>query len=262
VIDMEVPRLILDSAYSRYESQIKKEIMAGEIPNHIAIIMDGNRRYAQEVLGKPTNEGHKLGKAKVNEVAHWCKDLGVKHLTIFAFSTENFKRDPDEVDYIMDMIEESLYEFADDDEVHGLRARIKVIGDRGLYPDNVLKAVEYAEERTKDYDNLTVHMAIGYGGRQDITDTMRVIAEMVKRGELEPEDITESLISSFISTNGIPDPDLLLRTSGEIRVSNFLLWQLAYSEFYFTDVYWPGFRYIDLLRAIRTYQRRKRRYGV
>ena len=259
---MEIPRLIMDSAYSKYEATIKKQVMAGEIPNHIAFIMDGNRRYAQEVLGKSTFEGHKLGKDKINEVTHWCKDLGVKHLTIFAFSTENFNRDPEEVDYIMDLIEQTLYEFADDDEVHGLRANLKIIGDRSLYPERVLKAVEYAEERTKDYDNLTVHMAIGYGGRQDITDTVRSIAQKVKDGELEPDDITESLISSYISTKDVPDPDLLLRTSGEIRVSNFLLWQMAYSEFYFTDVYWPGFRYIDLLRAIRDYQKRKRRYGV
>ena len=259
---MVMPNLVKDAAYIAYESTLKKEVLSGEIPQHIAIIMDGNRRYAEEVLGESTIKGHTMGREKLKEVLEWCMDLKVKHLTLFAFSTENFKRDPEEVNYIMELMEKSFYEYADSEEVHKYRAGIKVIGDRNLFPESLLKAVEYAEEKTKDYNELTVYMAIGYGGRQDIANAVRCIAAKVRDGELDLDDIDEDLISSAISTSDIPDPDLVLRTSGEVRLSNFLLWQMAYSELYFTDVSWPGFRYIDFLRAIRTYQQRKRRYGA
>ncbi len=259
---MGLPRLLTDTAYATYETQLEKEVLEGEIPQHIAIIMDGNRRYAREVLNTEPMEGHKLGKEKLDEVVHWCLDLKIHHLTVYAFSTENFNRDPSEVDYIMELLEQALYEFGDDTEVHDNKVSIKVIGDRDLLPENVLKAAEYAEEKTKDYTNFTFNVAIAYGGRQDITNALRSIAQKVVDGEIDIDDINEEMISSCISTSETPDPDLILRTSGEIRISNFLLWQMAYSELYFTDVYWPGFRYIDLLRAIRTYQQRTRRYGV
>jgi len=259
---MAMPNLVKDAAYATYESSLRKEVMNGDIPNHIAIIMDGNRRYAEEVLGEPTIKGHTMGRDKLKEVLEWCTGLGISHLTLFAFSTENFKRDPEEVGYIMELMEKSFYEYADSEEVHKRRAGIRVIGDRSLYSPELLKAVEYAEEKTKDYNDVTVYMAVGYGGRQDITSAVRCIVKKVQNGEISVDDIDEEMISSAISTSDIPDPDLVLRTSGEVRISNFLLWQMAYSELYFTDVYWPGFRYIDFLRAIRTYQQRKRRYGV
>jgi tritrans,polycis-undecaprenyl-diphosphate synthase [geranylgeranyl-diphosphate specific] len=259
---MAMPNLVKDAAYIAYESTLRKEVMAGEIPQHIAIIMDGNRRYAEEILGEPTIKGHTMGREKLKEVLEWCFELGVKHLTLFAFSTENFKRDPEEVGYIMELMEKSFYEYADSEEVHKRRAGIRVIGDRSLFSPELLKAVEYAEDKTKDYDDMTVYMAVGYGGRQDIVNAVRCIVKKVEKGEIALEDIDEDLISSQISTSDIPDPDLVLRTSGEERLSNFLLWQMAYSELYFTDVYWPGFRFIDFLRAVRTYQQRKRRYGA
>ena len=258
---MEIPRLVSDKAYSLYENDLEKHVREGEMPKHIAIIMDGNRRYAVEVLDAEPNEGHRLGKEKLNEVVHWCLNLNIKCLTLYAFSVENFNREKSEVDHIMDLLEQSLYELADDKEVHKYRMGFKVIGDMSLLPENIIKAKEYAEERTKDYHDFMMTMAIAYGGRQDITNAVRRISERVRDGELDIDDIDEDLVSSYISTSDVPDPDLILRTSGEIRVSNFLLWQMAYSEFYFTDVYWPGFRYIDLLRAIRTYQQRKRRFG-
>ncbi len=161
----------------------------------------------------------------------------------------------------MELLEKSLYDFGDDREVHEYHVAIKVIGDKDMLPDNVLRAMRYAEEKTNGYSDFTLTMAIAYGGRQDITNAVRTIAQKVKDGEIDVEDINEYIISSYISTSDVPDPDLILRTSGEIRISNFLLWQMAYSELYFTDVYWPGFRYIDFLRAIRTYQQRKRRFG-
>ncbi|MBE6528080.1 MAG: di-trans,poly-cis-decaprenylcistransferase [Thermoplasmata archaeon] len=258
---MELPRIVSDKAYSVYEAELEKQVREGDMPKHLAIIMDGNRRYAREVLNTDPIEGHKLGRDKLNEVVHWCLDLGIHHLTVYAFSTENFDRDPEEVSCIMDLLEKSLYEFGDDEEVHKWHVGIKVIGDQSLLPDNVLEAMRYAEEKTKGYSDFSLNMAIAYGGRQDITNAVRTIAEKVKSGEIDVEDINESMISSCISTGDLPDPDLILRTSGEIRVSNFLLWQMAYSELYFTDIYWPGFRFIDMLRAVRTYQQRKRRFG-
>jgi len=259
---MEVPRIITDTAYLTYESKLDKEVRAEPIPKHIAIIMDGNRRYAQEVLNAEPIEGHKLGKDKLRDVLHWCLDIGVSCLTVYAFSTENFNREQSEVDGIMKLLEEALYEFADDPDVHKHKVRINVIGDRDLLPENVLTAMAVAEEKTGHYQDNILNMAIAYGGRQDIVNAVRSISQKVKNGEIDVEDIDEEMMSNYISTNGIPDPELVLRTSGEIRISNFLLWQMAYSELYFTDIYWPGFRYIDFLRAIRAYQQRHRRFGA
>lgn len=258
---MDVSRIITDRAYSTYESHIEKEVTSGEMPRHLAIIMDGNRRYAEEVLGADAKEGHRLGREKLEEVLHWCLELNIPILTVYAFSTENFSRDQSEVEYLMDLLEKSLYDFADDPKVHQNKVAIKVIGDRDMLPEGVIAATEYAESKTADYNDRCLNMAIAYGGRQDIARAVRSIAEDVVAGKLSVGDITESTISGYISTYGLPDPDLVLRTSGEVRISNFLLWQMAYSELYFTDVYWPGFRHIDLLRAIRTFQQRKRRYG-
>lgn len=258
---MGVTRILTDKAYSSYEAMVEKEVRGGQIPGHIAIIMDGNRRYAEEVLGAEPMEGHRLGREKLEEVLHWCIGLGVKVLTVYAFSTENFNRDPTEVDYLMDLLEKSLYDFADDDRVHENKVCIKVIGDTELLPESIVKAAEYATARTNMYSDRQLNMAIAYGGRQDITNAVRRIAQEAVDGTIEVSDINENMISCYISTYGVPDPDLVLRTSGEVRISNFLLWQMAYSELYFTDVYWPGFRYIDLLRAIRTFQQRKRRFG-
>lgn len=258
---MDLKSIVIDPVYATYESQLEREVREGGMPEHIAIIMDGNRRYAREVLGEPPIEGHRLGRDKLEEVLHWCLGLGIKVLTVYAFSMENFKRDKEEVDYLMDLLEQSLYQFADDKEVQEKKVAIRVIGQRDALPENVQKAMDYALERTAGYDRHTLNMAIAYGGRQDITEAVRSIAADVQDGRLAVDDIDERLISSRISTTGLPDPDLVLRTSGEVRISNFLLWQMAYSELYFTDVYWPGFRRIDFLRAIRSYQQRTRRFG-
>ncbi len=253
--------LLTDKAYATYSCQLEKEVRSGDMPQHIAIIMDGNRRYAQEVLGSSPMEGHKLGRKKLEEVLHWCLDLDIRILTVYAFSMENFKRSDEEVSYLMDLLEQSLYEFADDEDVHKHKVAIRVIGDHDSLPDDVRKAMDYALERTGHYTDHVLNMAIAYGGRQDITNAVKSIVQSVIDGEMDVDDISESTISQYISTTGMPDPDLVLRTSGEVRVSNFLLWQMAYSELYFTDVYWPGFRHIDFMRAIRTYQQRGRRFG-
>lgn len=223
--------------------------------------MDGNRRFAKEFLGDDINAGHRAGEKKVRELLDWCLELKIKYVTVYAFSSENFSRDDGEVSFLMEMAENSIREIADDDRIHRNHVRIRVLGDRSKLPPGVIDAVKYAEERTKDYTDFTFSICLAYGGRQEIICAVRDIARKVEKGEIKADDITEDMLSQHLYTGDMPDPDLILRTSGEIRISNFLLWQLAYSELYFTDVYWPGFRRIDLLRAIRTYQQRVRRYG-
>ncbi len=257
---MKIPSIVTNKTYEFYEEKLEEEVSDGPMPRHIAIIMDGNRRYAKE-LGLETREGHLAGKEKIRDVLNWCLKLGIRNLTVYAFSTENFNRDESEVNFLMELIETTLREMADDPEVEEKKIRIQVIGEKELVPESMQETIRYAEEKTKDNDQYTFSMAIAYGGRQEIISALKDIAAKVKNGELEVDDISEELVSEYLYTTGMPDPDLVLRTSGELRISNFLLWQLAYSELYFTDVYWPSFRYIDLLRAIRSYQKRARRFG-
>ncbi|MDY0293188.1 MAG: polyprenyl diphosphate synthase [Candidatus Methanomethylophilaceae archaeon] len=259
---MALPKIISNAAYSTYESQLEKEVLAGPVPGHLAIIMDGNRRYAKEVLQAEPREGHIMGRAKLEEVLGWCMDTGIKVLTVYAFSTENFNRDQEEVSFLMDLISQALRDFADDPRVHENRVRVGVLGDPSMLPESMLEAISYADERTSGYSDHHLNMAVAYGGRQEIVTAVKEIARKVKEGAMDVEDITEGTLSGHMYMSSMPDPDLVLRTSGEVRISNFLLWQMAYSELYFTDVYWPGFRYIDFLRSIRAYQQRSRRYGT
>jgi tritrans,polycis-undecaprenyl-diphosphate synthase [geranylgeranyl-diphosphate specific] len=228
--------IIKGQAYSRYETKLEKEVRLGHIPEHVAIIMDGNRRYAQETMNADAKQGHLKGKEKLEEVMDWCMDLGVKVLTVYAFSTENFSRKEDEVEFLMDLLEKTLITFADDERIHKHKVRLKVMGDISMIPDTVAEAVRYAEEKTSGYKEFYLNMAIAYSGRQEIKDAIKSIARKVRTGELDIDDIDESLISGHMYSPGLPDPDLVLRTSGELRISNFLLWQLAYSELYFSDI--------------------------
>lgn len=253
--------IIKRQVYSSYEHKLEKEVAEGPVPKHLGIIMDGNRRYAKEFLGDNIDEGHELGEKKIEDVIDWCFDLGIRYVTVFAFSSENFKRDAEEVDFLMDLAENSFLMMADNPKIHANKVRIRAIGQIDKLPENVRKAIAYADERTSSYSDFVVSVCIAYGGRQEIVAAVREIAKKIQNGEIQPDDIDEEMLSLHMYTSDIPDPDLILRTSGEVRVSNFLLWQLAYSELYFTDVYWPGFRRIDLLRAVRTYQQRVRRYG-
>ena len=253
--------LLTNAIYGIYEKRLEREVSDKPVPKHIAIIMDGNRRYARE-QGLEPREGHLAGKEKIKDVLDWCMELGVRNLTVYAFSTENFNRDPEEVSFLMELIGEFLRELADDQRVHDNRVRLRAIGERDLIPDEMLEAIVYAEEKTADYGDYNFNMAIAYGGRQEIVNAVKEISSRVNSGELDIDDVDEETISKYLYTFEVPDPDLVLRTSGEFRVSNFLLWQLAYSELYFTDVYWPSFRYIDYLRAVRSYQQRARRFGT
>ncbi|MDR1954419.1 MAG: di-trans,poly-cis-decaprenylcistransferase [Candidatus Methanoplasma sp.] len=258
---MRFPRILSKTAYSRYKRELVKEVLKGPIPKHIAIIMDGNRRYAAEILESDSKEGHRKGEEKIEEMLWWCLELNIPHVTVYAFSTENFKRDKEEIDFIMKLSETALYRMADNKKVHENKVRIRVFGNHTILPDSVKEAIKYADERTSSYSDFNFHVAMAYGSREEIISAVKDIATKVANGELRVADISEKIFSDHLYTSDIPDPDLILRTSGEVRISNFLLWQLAYSELYFTDVYWPGFRYIDFLRAIRSYQQRVRRYG-
>ena len=256
----EITRAIASTAYQTYEKRLLREIQTRPVPRHVAVIMDGNRRYAKE-FGLLVAEGHDKGKEKLEEMIEWCLELGIKVLTVYAFSTENVTRETDEVNTLMRMFSHNFKKLADDDRVHKHKIRIRVLGQRDILPDDVREAIDYAEQKTKDYDCYSFNIAVGYGGRQELLHAVKRIAEEVRKGAMDIEDINEETFYKFLYTSDLPDPDLILRTSGEERISNFLLWQLAYSELYFSDVYWPGFRKVDFLRAVRSYQQRKRRFG-
>jgi tritrans,polycis-undecaprenyl-diphosphate synthase [geranylgeranyl-diphosphate specific] len=251
---------LLKPVYIGYEWMLEREVKKGKIPQHIAIIMDGNRRLAEKAGLLPW-EGHRMGAEKLEEVLDWCIDLGIKTVTAYAFSTENFDRSEIEREKLFDLFEEYFNKAAEDEKIHKNRARIRAIGKIERFPERVKRAIKKAEEATKDYNDFYLNLAVAYGGRQEILDAVKGVAEEVKEGKLEIDAIDEAAFTKKLYTNGLPDPDLIIRTSGEERISGFLLWQSAYSELYFCESYWPGFRKIDFLRAIRTFQQRKRRFG-
>ena len=257
---MRVARRFLSPVYKIYEKRLERQTRKGVVPKHLSVIMDGNRRYAED-LGILPHEGHIEGKSTLENLSDWCRSLNIKHLTVYAFSLENFDRDEKELGPLMDLFEESFRNAGDDPRVHSNKVRVRAIGHREMLPEKVVEGIEYAESKTKDYSDFNYNLAVAYGGRQELVRSMEKIAKKVKKGEIEPSDIDAQLISSNLYTSGLPDPDLILRTSGEERISNFLLWQLAYSELYFADVFWPDMRKIDFLRAIRSFQKRKRRLG-
>lgn len=249
-------------AYKAYEWWLWRQVKSGVKPEHIAIILDGNRRWASEKVVNPWL-GHEKGAEKVEQLLDWCLKLDVKSSTLYAFSTENFRRSGDEVLEIMRIAEERFQKLLTDERIHGNKVRVKVIGRTNLLPDSLQKLIADVEKSTQDYEEHFLNFAFAYGGRAEIVDAARKIAEQVQEGKLKPEKVDEQLFEQYLYTSHMPnqDPDLIIRTSGEERLSGFLLWQAAYSELCFLDVYWPDFRLIDLLRAVRTFQRRKRRYG-
>jgi tritrans,polycis-undecaprenyl-diphosphate synthase [geranylgeranyl-diphosphate specific] len=251
---------LLKPVYLLYQWKLERDIKRGKIPEHIAIIMDGNRRMARRVGIHPW-EGHRMGAEKLEEVLEWCIDLGIKTITAYAFSTENFERPKKERERLFDLFEEYFNKVAEDERIHKHQARVRAIGRVEKFPPRVREAIRRAEEATKNYDRFYLNLAVAYGGRQEIVDAVKKVARDVQSGKLNIDLIDENTISSNLYTNGLPDPDLIIRTSGEERISGFLLWQSAYSELYFCESYWPGFRKIDFLRAIRTFQQRKRRFG-
>lgn len=238
-----------------------KKIIDGEelnIPVHVAIIMDGNGRWAKKRL-MPRNYGHKAGAKVVEQICEDAHELGIKYLTVYAFSTENWRRSVEEVTGIMNLLRSYLQDCIERASKNNMRVR--VIGDRTALDKDIVEKIEELEEKTSIYDGLNFTIALNYGGRDEIRRAVKEIASDIKTGKINPEDIDEQLISSKLDTNDIPDPDLMIRTSGELRLSNYLVWQLAYTEFYFTDVLWPDFNIEDLKEAIRYFNGRERRYG-
>lgn len=226
------------------------------IPTHIAIIMDGNGRWATE-RGKPRSFGHAAGTDTIRQITADCVRLGVKYLTLYAFSTENWNRPPEEVAALMDLVLTQLTtELFDKNNV-----RFRVIGDYSRMPEAVRNRLRETEEHTASYDRMTVIVALSYSSRWEITNATKLIAQKVKEGTIGVDDINENTLSEHLNTSFMPDPDLLIRTGGEQRISNYLLWQIAYSELYFTPVYWPDFCMDDLVKAVEYYQTRQRRFG-
>lgn len=230
----------------------------GRLPRHIAIIMDGNGRWAT-ARGLTRVEGHRRGAEATQKVIEAARDMGIEYVTLFAFSSENWKRPALEVSALMDLLR--YYLKKETSEMHKAGVRLRVIGDRARLSDDICALIDQAEEITRDNTKITVVIALSYGGRQDIVNAARKLAEDVAAGRCTAESITEASFASCLSTAGIPDPDLMIRSSGENRVSNFLLWQLAYSELYFTDAHWPDFNAEHLRAAIDDYASRQRRFG-
>jgi len=254
--------LSIIGAYRFYEKWLWYQVKNSIKPEHIAIILDGNRRWALEKALNPWF-GHEKGAENVEQLLDWCLKLGVKSITLYAFSTENFLRSRDEVKEILRIAEEEFQRILTNERIHKNRVHVKVIGRSILLPKDLQQLIMDVENATKGYDEHFLNIALAYGGRAEIVDAAKKIAKRVSEGELDLQEIDEQLFEKHLYTSHMPkqDPDLIIRTSGEERLSGFLLWQSAYSELCFLDVYWPGFRFIDLLRAVRTFQRRKRRFG-
>lgn len=228
------------------------------IPRHIAIIMDGNGRWAKK-RGLPKIMGHRQGVESVKQVAEACIKYGVKYLTVYAFSTENWNRPRNEIKALLGLLEEFLTTQIELLQKNGVR--LFIIGDREKIDAGLRKRIEQAEKDTAHNSALFLNIGFSYGGRQEIVNASRVLAEEAKKGTIEPSEIDERLFSRYLYTKHCPDPDLLIRTSGEMRISNFLLWQLSYAEIYVTSKLWPDFREIDLKKAIEEYQKRERKFG-
>lgn len=237
---------------------LKDKIIIDRLPRHIAVIMDGNGRWAKE-QGKMRVFGHQHGVDAVRNVTEACAELGVEYLTLYAFSTENWNRSSFEVDALMSLLTQALK--TEVKTLNDNNIRLDAVGDLTRLPKSQYNALMSAIENTKDNTRMTLTLCLSYSGRWELTETVKKIAGKVKNGELNPEDINENMVSDNLATSYMPDPELLIRTSGEIRISNFLLWQLAYSELYFTKKYWPDFSKEDLYEAIIDYQSRERRFG-
>ena len=234
------------------------EIDLTRVPRHVAIIMDGNGRWAR-ARGLPRLEGHRAGREAVRRTLEACRDLGIGCLTLYAFSTENWRRPSDEVAGLMELLEESVVGEAEELMRHGIRLRIS--GDLDRLPPQVVAPLREVVARTRGNDRLVLNFALNYGGRAELLQAVRRLARDVANGLLVPEAIDDARFARYLYTEGLPEPDLLIRTGGEQRISNFLLWQIAYTELYFCDVYWPDFSAADFYTAVAAYQQRRRRFG-
>jgi len=249
-------------AYKFYEKWLEDTVTSGEMPEHVGIILDGNRRWGLEKYGEKFN-GHIYGAKTGEDFLEWCLNLGIKTVTLYVFSTENFMRPQEEVKTILKIIESEARKLVADKRIHERKVHVKAIGRLELLPESLRSALAEVEKVTAAYHGHYLNIAVAYGGRAEIVDAAKRIIDEVKNGLLDGNSVDEDMFMKYLYTSHLPNPypELIIRTSGEERLSGFLIWQAAYSEFVFLDVYWPEFRRIDLLRAVRTYQRRKRRFG-
>ncbi len=257
--------LIKQPFYSLYLRRLRAKSHLWKHPNHLGVIMDGNRRFARQAGFVSALAGHRLGADKLHEVLRWCHDSEIPVVTVWCFSMENFQRSAHEVEDLLGLFEDKTREMANGGQIHEHQIRVRFIGRLELLPESLRHEIDRVEEATRDYDRLQLNIAMAYGGREEIADAFRRhISQRVATGE-PIDDVLSSLdansINPHLYTSGQPEPDLILRTSGEVRLSGFLLWQSAHSEFYFSDANWPAFREIDFLRALRAYDDRQRRFG-
>ncbi len=259
-------RSLLSLLYRIYERRLFEAAQAHPVPRHVGLILDGNRRHGRQKNLTDPEQIYTVGADKLDELLDWCFELGIPAVTLWVLSTDNLRRTPEEVSGILAAVENKLMRLAKDPQVHRQKIRVRAVGRLTLLPRSTLAAVAAAEAATKDYGGTQLTIAAAYGGRQEIVDAVKALL----REQLEQEksfgeaidSVTPDSIGRFLYAPDLPDPDLIIRTSGEIRMSGFLLWQSAYSEFYFTDVYWPAMRRIDFLRAVRAWQQRERRFGT
>jgi short-chain Z-isoprenyl diphosphate synthase len=258
-------RALLRLVYYIYERRLGREVARRSKPRHIGIILDGNRRHGRSHGITEPREMYDLGAEKLDEVLAWCAELTIPAVTLWVFSTDNFRRPPAEISGIFAAVAAKLNRLARDPAIHERRVRVRAIGCLRLLPQPVLDAIAAAERATAGYDGMELNIALAYGGREEIADAVQALLNELTAKRMSLADaiqrITPEAIGRHLYTAGLPDPDLIIRTSGEVRLSGFLLWQSAHSEFYFTDVLWPAFRKIDFLRAIRSFQQRQRRFG-
>ncbi len=245
--------------YAYYERKLRRSLSGAKLPEHIGVMVDGNRRWAR-LAGAPTSDGHQAGADKILEFLGWCRELGIRRVTLYMLSTDNLNRDADELEPLLDIIGNLLDRLCEEENL-----RVRPVGALEILPAGLAKQLAELGDRTGDADGLHVNVAIGYGGRREIVDAVK---ELLRDAEAEGKDIarvTEEIsaarISEYLYTRGQPDPELVIRTSGEQRLSGFLMWQSAYSEFYFCEALWPDFRRVDFLRALRDYANRQRRFG-
>lgn len=247
--------------YRIYERRLAAEIARGPLPRHVGVILDGNRRWAKATGFEDAAEGHRRGAAKIDELLRWCTEFGIPVVTLWLLSTENLQsRDPAELEALLGIIEDKVRDLASDE-----RWRIHALGNLEILPASTVEVLREVERRTEGHGARDLNVAVGYGGRQEIVDAFRQMLLEYRDKGLDLAEVAQRVsteeIERFLYTAGLPDPDLIIRTSGEVRLSGFLLWQSAHSEFFFCDPYWPDFRKIDFLRALRDYQHRQRRFG-
>lgn len=249
-----------DLVYRVYDRRLERAVREGPFPHHVGVILDGNRRWAKAMGYTDTAEGHRRGAEKIDELLGWCVELDIPLVTLWLLSTENLSREPEEVGALVEIIEDKVRDLAADKDW-----KIRALGALEMLPDSSREVIERAQDESAGHTGRILNVAVGYGGRQEIADAMKRMMEQYSSEGMELDEAAKKVnpdeIARFLYTAGLPDPDLIIRTSGEVRLSGFLLWQSAHSEFYFCDPYWPDFRKIDFLRAVRSYQQRARRFG-